>query len=118
MASHQPKEMKLFNKYYFKLCHTLTDIDDLLPYFVQENIIKIDELEEIKFPSTKKDKVQKLLVHISGPLEAGNTKVFHTMLRIMEEHGHDATQQLADQIRRSLPTAIDDKRSYAEHYSK
>ena len=42
-------------------------------------------------------------MHISGPLKAGNTEVFNIMLGIMEEYGHHATQQLAAQIRRSLP---------------
>ena len=52
-----------------------------------------DEINAIVL-STKKRKVQKLMVHISGHLEAGNTKMFYIMLRIMEEYGHHATQQL------------------------
>ena len=95
----------VFTNHYAKLCNTLTDIDNLLPYFVEENIISINDVDEINaiVPSTKKLKVQKLMTHISGPLTAGNTEVFYTMLRIMEDYGHQATQQLADQINRSLP---------------
>ena len=94
----------LLNDHYAKLCDTLTDIDNLLPHFVEEKVITINDVDEINaiVPSTKKHKVQKLMTHISGPLTAGNTEVFYTMLRIMEDHGHQATQQLANQIRRSL----------------
>ena len=97
-------ELNVFNKNCSKLCDTLTDIENLLPHFVDENVIKFGDLEEINavVPSTKKHKVQKLMVHISGPLEAGNTEVFYIMLRIMEEHGHLATQQLAEEMRTSL----------------
>ena len=102
---HSLPEERIFTKHYSKLCSTLTDIDNLLPHFVEEEVITTNDLEEINttIPSTKKLKVQKLMTHISGPLTAGNTKVFCTMLRIMEDYGHQATQQLADQIRRSLP---------------
>ena len=95
----------LLTNHYAKLCDTLTDIDNLLPHFVEKKVITINDLDEINaiVPSTKKLKVQKLMTHISGPLTAGNTEVFYTMLRIMEDYGHQATQQLADQIRRSLP---------------
>ena len=112
MASHQLEEV--LTKYYPKLCNTLTDIDNLLPHFVQEKVITTNDLEEVNVttPSTKKLKVQKLMTHISGPLRAGNTEVFYIMLRIMEEYGHHATQQLADQIRKSLPVTFDDKESH------
>ena len=110
MASHQLEEV--LTKYYPKLCSTLTDVGNLLPHFVQEKIItKNDDLEKINAIVTSTEKVQKLMVHISGPLEAGNTKVFYIMLRIMEEYGHLATQQLAHQIRRSLLSVIVDKES-------
>ena len=96
-------ELKVFTEHYSKLCDTLTDVDNLLPQFVQIKIITTNDLEEINVmdPPTKKHKVQKLMTHISGPLTAGNTEVFYTMLRIMEKHGHQATKQLADQIRKS-----------------
>ena len=102
-------ELKVFTNHYAKLCDTLTDIDNLLPHFVEKEVITTNDLEEINttIPSTKKHKVQKLMTHISGPLTAGNTEVFYTMLRIMEDYGHQATQQLADQIRRSLPRNTD-----------
>ena len=94
-------ELNVLTEHYSKLCDTLTDIENLLPHFVEENVIKFEDLEEINTiaTSTKKLKVQRLMVHISGPLRAGNTEVFYIMLRIMEEHGHYATKQLANQIR-------------------
>ena len=97
-------EHVVFTDHYPMLCDTLTDVDNLLPHFVQKRVIKTDDLEEINatVPSTKKHKVQKLIMHVSGPLRAGNTEMFYTMLRIMEEYGHQATQQLAEQIRKSL----------------
>ena len=106
MASHQLEEV--LTNYYPKLCSTLTDVGNLLPHFVKEKVItKKDDLEKINAIVTSTEKVQKLMVHISGPLEAGNTKVFYIMLRIMEKYGHLATQQLAHQIRRSLPVIVD-----------
>jgi len=109
MTSDQQKEVKVFTNHYSKLCDTLTDIDKLLPHFVVENIISMGDLQEINATVRSTSKVQKLLAHISGPLRAGNTDVFYTMLRIMEEYGHHATQQLADQIRNSLLVTSDNK---------
>ena len=108
-------ETNVFNNHYAKLCSTLTDIDDLLPHFVEEKIISINVVDEINGYGSSRRKVQKLIFHVSGPLTAGNTRGFYIMLRIMEEHGQDATQQLASQIKDSL-TITDDKRS--NHCSK
>ena len=92
----------MFNQHYPQLCDTLTDVDNLLPYFVRESVITTNDVEEINAKETKKLKVQKLMTHISGPLRAGNTEVFYIMLKIMEENGHLSTKQLADQIRKSI----------------
>ena len=95
-------ELNVFTDYYSVLCHTLTDVNSLLLQFVQKRVITTDNLEEINAIATSTKKVQKLMVHISGPLKGGNTKVFHIMLGIMEEYGHLATQQLAEEMRTSL----------------
>ena len=116
MAAHQSlSEEEVFTTYYPQLCNTLTDVDNLLPHFVQHGIITVNDLEEIgaTVPSTKK--VQKLLMHISGPLKAGNTEVFYTMLRIMEENGLKVTNQLADQIRKSLPATDENRKDFSRH---
>ena len=99
MADTEPTEKQIFRDHYSKLCNTMVDIDNLLPHFVQENIIQVDDLEEIKAKPRTTDKVEKLLQYISGPLQAGNVKSFYTMLSIMEEHGTQATRELASTMR-------------------
>ena len=95
MASEQLTEREIFKKYYASLCITLTDINGLLPFFVQERIISFHALEEISAIITTQGKVGKLLLHISGPLTAGDATGFHKMLTIMKEHGSQATKDLA-----------------------
>ena len=99
------KLMNVLQINYFKLSNTLTDIEDLLPRFVEKDVINFRDLEEINAIVLSTKKVQKLMAHISGPLEAGNTKVFYIMLGIMEEYGHLATKQLAKEMRRSIPVS-------------
>ena len=77
------------------LCHTMTDIDDLLKHFVVEKIISFGEEEKIKNCVKKSEKVRNLLLNISGPLEAGDSNGFYVLLRIMEDYGTRATQALA-----------------------
>jgi len=72
----------------------MTDIDDLLKYFVSENIITLNE-EVIRSSTTKSEKVRNLLLNISGPLKAGYTNGFYVMLKIMKDRGTRATQNLA-----------------------
>jgi len=93
------KEEKIFKSHYPELCSTMVDVVNLLPYFVQEEIIPLDDQEEIKAKPRTKDKVENLLQYISGPLQAGNVHSFHTMLRIMEKHGTQATRMLASTMK-------------------
>ena len=93
------KEDKIFNEHYSTICSTLTDIDNLLKYLVQEDVIKSDDQDEINALTETPEKVQKLLKHICGPLEAGDSKGFYTMLDIMENHGVQATKDLADSLK-------------------
>jgi len=46
MTTLQTKEQQVFIGHYSKLCDTITDIDSLLPHFVQQNIIPVDDLED------------------------------------------------------------------------
>lgn len=85
----------IFTKHYSSLCNTLTDINNLLPFFVQEKIINANDIEEINAIVTIPKKVEKLLSHISGPLTAGDARGFDTMLTIMKEHGSQSTKHLA-----------------------
>jgi len=112
MISSQTKEQEVFIGHYSKLCDTITDIDSLLPHFVQENIIPVGDLEDTS-SLTRLGKVKKLLSHISGPLKANNAAGFYTLLSIMEEHGTQATRELASTMR-SLVTTDLSKHSMAE----
>jgi len=82
----------------------MTDIENLLKYFVTTNIITIDDQSEILDPPTITRKVTLLLRHISGPLEAGDHKPFRMMLDIMEKHGNLATKSLAISAKKCLMT--------------
>jgi len=79
----------------------MVDVVNLLPYFVQEKLIKVGHLEEIHVNAKErtKDKVMKLLNYIDGPLQAGSIECFYTLLRIMEEHGTASTAKLASKMR-------------------
>ena len=94
-------EHDAFIEHYAKLC-AITDVDNLLPYFVQRKIITFDDQEEISGLRMQKQKARKLLTYISGPLEAGNIKVFNIMLKILEECGNLNTQTLAEIIKKNL----------------
>ena len=95
MDDLQSNKKDIFTRHYASLCSTLTNIDHLLRYFVQDNIITVNNVEEINAITTTPKKVEKLLSHIYGPLEVGDAKGFHTMLTIMKEHGNQSTKDLA-----------------------
>ena len=104
MASEQLPEKEIFTKHYASLCSTLTDINELLPFFVQEDIISFHTQEEISTIVTTQEKVQKLLSHISGPLTAGDATGFQKMLTVMKDHGIQDTKDLAIQINSEIKT--------------
>ena len=88
-------EMKIFTKHFASLCNTITDVDYLLPHFVAENIINTNDVEVFAAMNTTLNKVRELLLHISGPLQAGDAQAFYTMLTIMKKHGNQSTIDLA-----------------------
>ena len=47
-----------------------------------------------------------MLLNVSGPLEAGDSHGFYTMLKIMKTHGTIATQHLAEDISKKMPNDI------------
>ena len=100
-------EYVIFTGHYDKLCNTMVDINSLLPCFVQEKIIKVDDLEEINAKERTKDRVVKLLHFIDGPLQAGNVGCFYTLLKIMEEHGTASTADLSRSMRSKIDTSRD-----------
>jgi len=83
----------------------MTDIENLLKYFITANIINTDDQSEILAPPKLTSKVTLLLKHISGPLEFGDTKPFRMMLDIMEKHGNLATKSLAISVKKCLMTS-------------
>jgi len=96
-------ELTLFQEYYTKLCHTITDIEDLVYRFVQERIISGNEADEIiDNQNDNTEKVKNLLRHISGPLEVSDNQGFYIMLEIMKNHGALATSNLAEEIKSRL----------------
>ena len=80
------KEEKIFSENHSTFCRTLIDIHNLLKYFVQEKVIKSEEQDGINALAKTPEKVQKLLKHVAGPLKAGDSKGFYTMLNIIENH--------------------------------
>ena len=99
---------EVFTSVYPTLCSTMTDIGNLLKYFVAENIINTDYQSVIMASPSTSDKVRLLSEHISGPLRAGNSKPFRMMLDIMEKHGSMATKELAIRVKRYLVTTKGD----------
>ena len=100
------KEYEALTDNYAKLCNTLTDIKNLLHYFVQEKIIKPEDEDGINILPTTQEKVKKLLKHVAGPLKAGDSKGFYTMLKIMENRGVQATKDLAESLKAELSAGI------------
>ena len=104
MSCKQLKEKDIFFNHYASLCSTLTDISNLLRFFVQERIINISDVAEINAGTAIHEKVEKLLSHIAGPLETenGNTTGFYKMLTIMAKHGNQGTKDLAEKMRSEM----------------
>ena len=94
--------MKVFKDHYASLCNRIINIDELLKYFVLEKIISSETQQEIYNCTSLFQKNSKLLLHVSGPLEVGDSKGFYTLLKIMKSHGVDDTQRLADWIFASI----------------
>ena len=88
------------------ICSTLVDIDELMPKFITKRMITMEMAASIHKAGMPKEKVQKLLEYITGPVEAGKFKVFYNLLDTMEEHGLEATQQLAEEMRNQLNTKV------------
>ena len=95
-SSSELNEIAVLKESYASLCDTITDINELLKYFVTEKIITAEQEEEIKTHTIRSYRVSQLLLIISGPLKAGDSNGFYTMLQIMKTHGVDATQRLAN----------------------
>ena len=96
------KELEILQKHYPDLIHTLTDIKSLLPHCVKKRIISFDENQDISAVTASSDKVTKLLEHVSGPLESGNSRGFYDLLTIMKSEGKPPTKDLANKMEKDL----------------
>ena len=105
MANVQSNERNIFIRHYASLCSILTNVNSLLPYFIQENIISFSDVEEINAITIVPRKVEKLLLHIAGRLTAGDAQGFYTMLTILKQHGNQSTKDLAGRISHELTLA-------------
>ena len=104
----QSREESAFKSHYSEL-YSLTDIDNLLPHFVEENIISESNLNEMK-SLTSYVKKNRLLSQISGRLKTGNAKGFYAMLSIMKKHGTETTRNLSSTIMSTLKTEYADEK--------
>jgi len=118
MASPLSRENEVLRENYSKLCNTLIDIENLLKYFVQRNVIKPEDQEIIGIKVKTDEKVQTFLKYISGPLEGGDSTGFYFMLEVMEKHGVQATKKLADDIKLMLTKGLEGNYKMGSvHYS-
>ena len=109
----QSKEESAFESYYSEL-YGLTDIDNLLPHLVEENVITESNLNEMK-SLTSYVKMNRLLSQISGRLKTGNAKGFYAMLTIMRNHGTETTRNLSSAITSTLKAEyVGEKESSSE----
>ena len=94
---------KIFKNFYPELTATLFSSDlDLSSYFVQKDIISIDDEELIDKATTKKEKARIVLRIINSHLEGGNIESFKDMLDIMENRGTKPVADLALKIKSEL----------------
>ena len=112
----QSREESAFKSHYSEL-YRLTDVDDLLPHFVEENIVSESNLDETK-SLTSFVKMNRLLSQISGRLKTGNTKSFYAMLSIMKKHGSETTRNLSIAIMNTLKTECSDDKDDKENGSE
>jgi len=105
MATNKFKAEEIFKKFQSNLISHFSercDISSVLASFAAEQVIGPNEVDTIVSLVTPLEKVQMLVKHISGPLEAGDTIPFYIMLKILEQHGG---MELAKQIWKMLSTS-------------
>ena len=93
------KEYSVFMKYFAALTHTLTDIDNLLPHFISNGIITIEDTDEVKSKPRQSDQLRQLLKHIEGPLRVNDARNVYILLDVMSTHGSISTKRLAATMR-------------------
>ena len=91
----------VFKKHYAILVDALK-YTDLYRYFVSEDIITLNDLEDISCESNSIKRVETFLKKISSSLETGFIESLHRMLCVMMIHGNLATKELAKNIKKSI----------------
>ena len=92
----------MLNKYFEQLCN-ISDLDSLLPYFEDREIITVHQHVEIENSnSTTEDKMKLLIDNIDLPLQNGSTERFDVMIEIFIDHGVRETKLMATLMRREV----------------
>ena len=94
-------ENHIFKKNYAILVDALK-YTDLYRYFVSEDIITLNDLEDISCEGNSIKRVETFLRKISSSLETGFTESLYRMLDVMMTHGNLATKELARNIKKSV----------------
>ena len=98
---YHPHAQKIFKNFYPELTATLFS-SDLSSYFVQKDIISMDDEELIDKATTNKEKAKIVLHIINSHLEGGYIDSFKDMLDIMENRGTKPVADLALKIKSEL----------------
>ena len=80
----------------------MTDIRSLIHHFVSSKVISPGNEAEILALTLPVEQVKKFLVHILGPVKKGYVSGLCAMLKIMESHGNQTTQQIAVEMKERL----------------
>ena len=95
------KENEVLMANYSIFCDILKGELNLLPKFVQVNILTADQSQDIpSIPITQRGEA--ILKCIVGPVQGGQTGGFYAMLRIMKEHDKTDTQMFTSKIEMEL----------------
>ena len=96
-----PVEFTVFKEFFWRLKKILS-AQTLSQYLVSADVISFQDDEEICAAKTSFERSTILLQRLVGPLESGNTFGFYQLLQVMEEHGINATKDLAAEMRSRL----------------
>ena len=100
------KEYEAFIKYYSDLHTTITDVKEIAPHCVSKKIILPRDMRKLLDTKDSSEQVSIILDRIMGPLEAGRPQGFYDLLDVMNQHGLQATQELAAEIKGSLASCV------------
>ena len=92
--------MTLFKEYYIKLRNI--HLHKLTAYFVEKEIIDIEDEEEIANAETVSDKSFIILKKVSYHLESGTTKSLFAMLDVICQRGDIAGKEIAQKMMQEL----------------